>query len=98
MKTKRSHNVTPKVSCKYGAPMGRLNVGVLLPCGRVQTEVLIDGVWYTKKLSKRKIYTKSVPLTDGYDRGGAYWGIGTPLMCDYTPCGNYRKYYRLGDK
>jgi hypothetical protein len=32
----------------------------------------------------QKIYEKHVPLTEGYDRGGAYWGIGSPLYLEFT--------------
>jgi hypothetical protein len=35
----------------------------------------------------KKIYTKYVPLTDGYDRGGAYWGCninGQRLYVEFT--------------
>jgi len=30
----------------------------------------------------------------GYDIGGAYWGLGDKLYVNYTPCGKYKEYYR----
>jgi hypothetical protein len=27
---------------------------------------------------------EQVPLDEGYDEGGAYWGIGEPLFCAYS--------------
>jgi hypothetical protein len=36
-----------------------------------------------------------IPLDrDGYDPGGAYWGIGRELRCEFTSDGEYRRYYR----
>lgn len=49
-----------KVSCKYGAPMGR----------------------GSSPLGSGKVHLARVRLdSGGYDRGGAYWGIGEPLFC-----------------
>lgn len=50
-----------KVSCKYGAPMGR---GGDAPLNAAQ-----------------RIHLQRVKLdSGGYDRGGAYWGVGEPLF------------------
>ena len=36
-----------------------------------------------------KIHLACVPLYDGgYDKGGAYWGIGQPLFCAWDDEGN----------
>lgn len=57
-------NPTPPVSAKYGAPMGRGARG--------------DG--YTITENSRPVYLVRCPLDrGGYDRGGAYWGLGDPL-------------------
>lgn len=53
-------NMTPDVSCKYGAPLGRYGQ-------------------HTPEFSG-KLYLQYVPLdSGGYDRGGAYWGVGRRL-------------------
>lgn len=42
-----------------------------------------------------KIYDSAVPLTkDGYDRGGAYWGVGRQLRVAYTKDLTYIYFYR----
>lgn len=35
-----------------------------------------------------------VPITDGYDPGGAYWGLGEPLWCATDDEGCYRAFTR----
>lgn len=38
---------------------------------------------------------RNVPLdSGGYDRGGAYWGLGDPLYCCVSPCENCWWYLR----
>lgn len=42
---------------------------------------------YSNNLSSfenRKVNLRQVPLIDGYDQGGAYWGIGNPLYCAWS--------------
>lgn len=57
------HDPTPKVNCRYGAPMGRPT--------RAQGDVLP---------SDPPMYLRRIPIdSGGYDRGGAYWGLGQPL-------------------
>lgn len=69
---------TPKVSCRYGAPMGRVSSGAL-------------------DLSRR-LYLRRIPLNGGgYDRGGAYWGIGAPLWCVMDQNGATR-YFRAANR
>lgn len=31
-----------------------------------------------------KVHLARVPIRDGYDPGGAYWGVGTPLWCAWN--------------
>ena len=47
-------NPVPDVSCKYGAPMGRMSGGLDF-----------DGKWKAQ----------CIKLDEGYDPGGAYWGM-----------------------
>lgn len=56
-----------KVSSRYGAPMGRPNVGTVDPDSR-----------------SKRVHLRRVPLHEGYDPGGAYWGDrprGVMLFC-----------------
>lgn len=67
--------IITKVSCKYGAPMGRANIGEM-PTGK-------------------RIYDCAVPMSEGaYDRGGAYWGLGSQLRVKYTKDLSYVEFYR----
>lgn len=34
----------------------------------------------------------------GYDDGGAYWGIGLPLYCIQSNCGNVECYWRANNR
>lgn len=43
-----------------------------------------SGVVRASELPPRSVYLSKVKLTDGYDDGGAYWGIGQPLYCAYS--------------
>lgn len=64
-------NPTPDVSCKYGAPLGR-------PGGHPGNLADEPG----------KFYLVRCPLdSGGYDRGGAYWGLGAPLYYFESPTG-----------
>lgn len=66
-----SRDPTPEVNCKYGAPMGRAGE-------RSEHNILEEG----------KFYLMRVPLNSGgYDKGGAYWGIGAPLYYFEGPSG-----------
>ena len=42
-----------------------------------------------------RIYDRKVSLTDGYDKGGAYWGNGPELRVKYSLDGLYYEFYRL---
>ena len=42
-----------------------------------------------------RVYDCAIPLDrHGYDRGGAYWGIGRPLRCKYTKDFSFVNFYR----
>lgn len=72
------------VDCTYGAPMGRPNV---IP--DAQKSILVG---YTKFL---QVFDRKVHLNaQGYDQGGAYWGIGGELRVSYTRDRSYVKFYR----
>lgn len=86
---KLSQIITP-VNSKFGAPMGRPNVGsqpVTVTRGRNGRICKCDQV---------KVYQKRVPLVyDGaYDAGGAYWGIGSPLYVRFTKDLSYIEFFR----
>lgn len=72
------NKIITKVNTKFGAPMGRHNVG------------------YDKPKDKR-IFDCAIPLTEGYDNGGVYWGIGPQLRVMYTKDLQFIKFYRKGD-
>ena len=86
--------IITNVSCKYGAPMGRLNIGerphtiLIGPCCG-----LFDG------RNPVKIFDCAVPMNSegAYDRGGAYWGIGNQLRVSYTKDLSYIHFYRRGE-
>ncbi len=97
--------IIDKVNCKFGAPMGRLNE---LPKGWTYVDLaqerdsehakghkkfIVDSV--TEK--SKKVFDSAVPLSEGYDKGGAYWGIGKQLRVQYTKDLSYIKFYRVGD-
>lgn len=45
-----------------------------------------------------KIFDCAVPMSAAaYDKGGAYWGIGTQLRVRYTRDLSYIRFYRKGD-
>jgi hypothetical protein len=70
--------VTPKVNSKFGAPMGRYDKN----CVGKHDEI--------PKTSTRRIYLDR----GGYDNGGAYWGLGSPLYATYSKCGKIITYHR----
>lgn len=41
-----------------------------------------------------RIYTRAVPLIDGYDKGGAYWGYPSNLFVEYTKDLQYIHFFR----
>ena len=66
-------DLVTKVNSSRGAPMGRRN------------ECAIGGVVtapakFPFEHPALKVHLRKVPLdSGGYDQGGAYWGLGTPL-------------------
>lgn len=67
--------IIDNVNSRYGAPMGRPNVG--------------------EKPTDKRIFDCAVPMSDGaYDKGGAYWGIGSQLRVSYTKDLFYIEFYR----
>ena len=50
----------------------------------------------TKPTDATKVYDCYVRMvTGGYDSGGAYWGLGSPLRVSYTKDLNYIEFYRV---
>jgi hypothetical protein len=87
---KISDIITP-VSTKYGAPMGRPNIGkepITITSGRNNRIV---------KKNQTKVYQKHVRLNEGYDIGGAYWGIGAPLYVRFTKDLTFVQFFRIND-
>lgn len=76
MNSQKAYNkLLAPVNCKYGAPMGRANIGV--PTGE-------------------RIYDREVIInSQGYDKGGAYWGIGRDLRVSYNKDLTYVRFYRV---
>lgn len=91
MKNWNIKKVIPEVNCKYGAPMGRQNVGKQ-PCAITSGH----NCRFIKK-NQPIIYDKKVPMSNcgAYDAGGAYWGIGKELRVQFTPDLTYIKFYRI---
>jgi hypothetical protein len=82
--------VITDVNCKFGAPMGRSKVGQApqnIKAGRKNRFYTSAGV---------PIYTKRVQLDcGGYDKGGAYWGLGGDLYVRFTADLLYIEFYRV---
>lgn len=82
--------IITKVNGRYGAPMGRFDVGsypVTVTKGR-------NGKIFKKY--QTKVFDSAVPmLSGGYDKGGAYWGYGTQLRVSYTKDLSYIHFYRI---
>lgn len=77
--------IITKVNSQYGAPMGRPNVD---NCDYSECNGLEFG--YTGRL-----FDCAIPLdSGGYDRGGAYWGIGKQLRVEYNKDLTWIRFYR----
>lgn len=87
--TETFKKVIAPVNCKYGAPMGRANVGsypVTITSGRNNRIC---------KSNQVKVYDRAVPFIDGaYDKGGAYWGAPANLRVEFTADLSYIRFYR----
>jgi len=47
------------------------------------------------QIPAKSVYLSRVKIdSDGYDPGGAYWGIGTPLYCAHSDGCDYCQYVR----
>lgn len=78
-----------EVNCKFGAPMGRDNVGTQ------PITITRGGNGRICKCDQVKVYDRRVPMSEpGYDKGGAYWGIGRELRVRYTKDMSYIEFYR----
>ena len=86
--------IITKKSGKYGAPLGRPNVGVR------PITINLDAVGNFITVDAEKIYDCAVPMSsDGaYDKGGAYWGVGKQLRVSYTKDLSYVEFYRAGEQ
>ena len=76
------NKVVCPVSTKYGAPMGRSNIGNttdFIPTTKQGAKCIIDTIE-----PDTKSYDRKVPLTQGYDKGGAYWGGANNLRVAYN--------------
>lgn len=81
-------DIITTVPGKYGAPMGRANVGtqpVTVTSGRNNRIV---------KKNQTKVYEKRVQIIDGYDMGGAYWGSPNNLYVRFTKDLTYIEFFR----
>jgi hypothetical protein len=80
--------IITKVDTKFGAPMGRSNVGEFpytVTSGR-------NGKIFKKH--QTKVFDCAVPMNGAYDRGGVYWGLGSQLRVSYTKDLSYINFYR----
>lgn len=46
------------------------------------------------KPTKKTVFDCRVNLTQGYDKGGVYWGCGSELRVSYTKDLSYINFYR----
>ncbi len=91
MKNWNVHRTIPEANCKFGAPIGRANVGTrptAVTSGRNNRFI---------KKNQPIIYDKRVPMSDcgAYDAGSVYWGIGKQLRVMFTPDLSYIEFYRI---
>ncbi len=68
----------------------KVNTAYGAPMGRISDSI-------DKKPKDIKIYDRAVPMIDGYDKGGAYWGIGKQLRAEYNKDLSYIRFYRKGE-
>lgn len=91
MQMRTLDKIITNVSTKYGAPMGRSNVG--------SRPLTVTSGKHCKiyKKNQTKIFDCRVPLSGygDYDKGGAYWGLGSELRVRYTKDLSYIEFYRL---
>ena len=81
-------NPTPEVNAKYGAPMGR-------PSSKSYTDKQGRTFEITVNEDARPFRLVRCPLdSGGYDRGGAYWGLGESLYFYEGPLSDISGYVR----
>lgn len=81
-------NPTPNVSGKYGAPMGRMSHNSYTDKQGRTFEITVNENAGPFRLIR-------CPLdSGGYDRGGAYWGLGAPLYYYEGPLSDISGYVR----
>lgn len=81
--------IITKVNTTHGAPIGRPNVGT-------QPRTITSGpnARIVNKL-QTKVYNRRVTLDKhGYDKGGAYWGVGGELRVFFTKDLSYIEFWR----
>lgn len=79
--------IITKMDCKFGAPMGRSNKGTMKYCKDSDTDIPDTD----KKVFKQRVNLNS----GGYDKGGAYWGLGSELWVMYTRDLSFIHFYRV---
>jgi hypothetical protein len=80
--------IITKVDTSRGAPMGRYNVG------EYPHTVTSGRNCKIFKKHQKKVFDCAVPMNGAYDRGGAYWGLGSQLRVSYTKDLSYINFYR----
>jgi len=45
--------------------------------------------------ANKSVFNCKVPMNGAYDKGGAYWGIGSELRVEYTKDLSYINFYRI---
>ena len=81
-------NPTPPVNAKYGAPMGR-------PSRNTYTDKRGRTLEITATRDAKPFTLIRCPLdSGGYDKGGAYWGLGEPLYYYEGPLSDISGYVR----
>lgn len=78
--------IITECNTKFGAPMGRSNKGEVEWCEEKGRFIPITN---------QKLFDCAVPLTEGYDKGGAYWGMGPQLRVSYTKDLETIMFYRV---
>lgn len=91
---KTINKIITKLSTKYGAPMGRSNIGNFPINGYLVGTGKPTNV--NKNWPLLAVFDCAVSLSDGYDSGGAYWGCGKQLRVRYTKDLSYIEFYRKG--
>lgn len=93
---KTINKIISPIDCEYGAQMGRPNVlpqmYSIVDTGGSHKFIVINK----QSRNAKRVFDCAVPMNyDGsYDRGGAYWGMGTQLRVRYTKDLAYVEFYR----